>query len=58
MDTMEATYAVRMEQVKALLVEFQERLDLIDSKPDRNWGHVGDLGHFREGFKDLLGLNG
>ena len=55
---MEATFAARMEEIKALMVELQERIDLVASKPNRNWGHVGDLGYFREGLKDLLGHNG
>ena len=55
---MEATFAARMEEIKALMVEMQERIDLVASKPNRNWGHVGDLGYFREGLKDLLGHNG
>jgi hypothetical protein len=55
---MEAAFAARMEEIKALLVEMQERVDLVASKPNRNWGHVGDLGYFREGLKDLLGHNG
>jgi len=55
---MEDTFAARMEEIKALMVEMQERIDLVASKPNRNWGHVGDLGYFREGLKDLLGHNG
>lgn len=55
---MEDTFAARMEEIKALMAEMQERIDLVASKPNRNWGHVGDLGYFREGLKDLLGHNG
>ena len=59
--TADQAYKTSQKELNGLMIKFHKKLKEHAAKQKKNpkdWGFPGDLGHYTEVFKELLGMRG